>query len=133
MKLGKHGFEKFRHAKREMQMDNTFETAMATTGLLMSLNIQLLSEIVMDNSSLLTALQNKGGLPTVTKYCLKYLSRITGKVITENIGKKKDLEEEEEEKKEKEEQEEEEEEQEQEQEQEEELIAETGWDGNSQD
>lgn len=53
----------------------------------MSLNIQLLSEIVMDRpSSLLTALQNKGGLPIVAKYCLKYLSRINGKVITKKCS-----------------------------------------------
>lgn len=30
--LGKHRYEKFRHAKREVQMDYAFETAMAGTG-----------------------------------------------------------------------------------------------------
>lgn len=32
IRLGKHRFETFRHAKREVQMDNAFEIAMATTG-----------------------------------------------------------------------------------------------------
>lgn len=50
----------------------------------MSLNIQLLSKIMVDRpSSLRIALQNKEGLPVVTKHWLKCPSRITGKVITE--------------------------------------------------
>ncbi|TRZ23578.1 hypothetical protein HGM15179_003542 [Zosterops borbonicus] len=107
--------------------------------LLTSLNIQLLSEIVMDRPSSVLIAQNKGSLPIVTKHWLKYLSRITEPHLSKSCadkvqstwhcstGKKEKDMEEEEEKKEKEE-----EEQKREQEHEE-LLAEPGWDGNSLD